>query len=255
MAGAFQVRFSRYAPQCASGLHRHAEARIVLPVWRSMESRYGRRMIPLQPGQALYRPAGEDHVDAYDAPMDCVSLLLPTRESVRVLREPLVIGDPDLAGAAMALRVEAEIGDAASPLVSEGLATLIASIVLNRAPVAARGRPHWIGRVRDRLEDADAEAPTLAELAREAGRAPAHVAATFKAVYGVSAGQYLRRLRLWRVRREIESGACGLAEAAQRHGFSDQSHLTRQFRDLFGVAPGAYARRHGAGQVVRDPQA
>ena len=75
-------------------------------------------------------------------------------------------------------------------------------------------------------------------------REPAHLAATFRRVYGQSVGATLRRLRLEAARRCLEREPdCTLADAALRAGFADQSHFTRHFGRLFGVTPGAYRRR------------
>lgn len=239
----FQVRFSRYLPSCTAGLHCHDEARIILPLCGAFTSDYGRRTIAIAADGALYRPRGQDHVDRYPMLTDCLSLLLPNDASFRVLDEPVVGQHTGLARAARALKAEATGGDAASTLVSEGLAVLIATIVLGRAPLS-EGRPQWIGTVREQLDAAGDTLPSLTELARGVEKDPAYVAATFQRVYGVTVGGYARRLKLWQARDRLDaSPECSLSEIAQDCGFSDQSHFTRQFRYLFGMPPGAYRAR------------
>ena len=207
-----------------------------------MASSYGRRLIPISPGRALYRPVGEDHLDHYDASMDCLSLLLPGNDGLRTLSEPVVIDDTAFARAAWALRMEADASDSASELIAEGLATLVSSVVLHRAPVMERSAPRWIGRVREQLEDSYDAPPSLTQLAHSVDRDPAYVAATFQRVYGASVGSYLRRLRLWQARDKFDADpACGLSDVAQ-----SPAHTGRVIR--VGTAP-----LRSLGRVSRAP--
>jgi AraC-like DNA-binding protein len=243
------MRYSRYLPCCAAGVHQHDEARIVLLIGGAFSSDYGRRTIPIEVGGALYRPRGEDHADRYEASTDCLTLLLPDDGSLRRVSEPVVVRHAALARATRVLRAETEANDAASELVAEGIAILVSTLVLGRAPLTERGAPRWIGSVRERLDNAYDAPPSLAELARGVDRDPAYVAATFRRSYGVSAGAYVRRLKLWQARDRIDGDpSSNLSEVAQDCGFADQSHFTRHFRRLFGITPGAYRGRRGPDQ-------
>jgi transcriptional regulator GlxA family with amidase domain len=60
----------------------------------------------------------------------------------------------------------------------------------------------------------------------------------------MTAGDYVRRLRLWRARDALDCDRdSSLSEIAADCGFADQSHFTRHFRRLFGTTPGAYRLR------------
>lgn len=246
-AGAFRIRYSRYLSACAAGVHQHREARIVLPLRGEFHSDDGRRIFSIDVGEALYRPKEADHSDRYQTPTDCLTLLLPDAGVPRRLDAPIVVRDMALARSALVMRAEVDANDLASELVAEGLAVLISSIVLQRAPQPERGAPRWIGSVREHLDGAGDVLPSLAELSRIVDRDPAYVAATFRRAYGVSVGVYFRRLKLWQARDQIDADPSrSLSEIAQDCGFSDQSHFTRHFRRLIGVAPGAYrSRRRG----------
>ena len=258
-AGAFRLRHGVYLPQCRAGLHRHDEARIVLPTTGGFETRQGRHWLSPRAGEAVYRPRGDEHVDRYAATIECLGLLLPEDGTLPAPRVAFVARGGALAGVATALVDEMAARDAAAPLVREGLALLAATIVLQQRVLVERGAPRWLDIVLERLRDADAQAPTLASLAASVDRDPAHVAATFKRVYGHSVGTAMRRLRLERARTAlVQEPGCDLSALAQRCGFADQSHFTRQFRQLFGVTPGGYRRRqrpaHGGADAVVSPQ-
>lgn len=248
--GGFELRCSVHLPCCRIGAHCHPEARIVLPLQAGFDTRFGRRSLAVSASTAVFRPAGEEHEDSYRVPTTSLSLLLPIDGPAASLGEPFVVRDGAFLTMAQAFCKEMATADAASPLVMEGLALLTTSRVLQQRPLQVKGTPRWIGCVRERLEAEYSRPPTLADLGRMVERDAAHVAATFKRVYGRSAGAYVRDLRLWQARGCLEAEPeCTLCEVAQRCGFADQSHFNRQFRRLFAVTPLQYRERHRARAV------
>lgn len=233
--------------------HAHPEARIVLPLQHVFETRHARRTLAVQHGDALYRPAGEPHADRYGAPVGCVVVLVPAAAGLPCVGSAFVAHRAELLGAARTLQAEMSAVDAAAGLVREGLALLVSTLVLQCRPLTERGSPRWLRSVRERLADPAAGAPTLSELALAVDREPAHVAATFRRVYGQSVGTTFRRVRLEQARACMDAEpACALSEVALRFGFADQSHFNRQFKGLFGVAPGEYRRRRRYGVAQAD---
>ncbi len=63
---------------------------------------------------------------------------------------------------------------------------------------------------------------------------PVYAARAFRRFYGCSPGQLVRRERLARAARSIRSTDEALADIADRCGFSDQSHLTRELKRALG---------------------
>jgi AraC-like DNA-binding protein len=103
-----------------------------------------------------------------------------------------------------------------------------------------------VKKVRDRLADDSAAAPTLAELASIAGLSRYQVLRRFEKVYGVPPHAWLLQRRAERARGLIREGS-GLAAAAAACGFADQSHMTRVFVRHFGFTPGAWRKASGRG--------
>ncbi|MFV0672372.1 AraC family transcriptional regulator [Variovorax sp. tm] len=95
-------------------------------------------------------------------------------------------------------------------------------------------------RARARIADDCVDAPTLAELAREAGLSRYQLLRGFAAAFGLPPHAWLQQCRLSRARRLIAQGRA-LADAAAGAGFADQSHMTRAFVRFLGFTPGAYA--------------
>ena len=100
--------------------------------------------------------------------------------------------------------------------------------------------PAAMERARARIADDCIHAPTLAELAREAGLSRYQLLRGFAAAFGLPPHAWLQQCRLSRARRLIAKGRT-LADAAAGAGFADQSHMTRAFVRFLGFTPGAYA--------------
>lgn len=98
-----------------------------------------------------------------------------------------------------------------------------------------------LARVRQRLSEQLAEAPTLAELAELAGASRFQLLRRFAAAHGCTPHAWLVQQRAERARLLIGQGV-PLAEAAGACGFADQSHMTRTFTRQFGFTPGAWRR-------------
>lgn len=134
--------------------------------------------------------------------------------------------------------------DAFSPLVCAAL-THELMVRAARAPVHRRGGrtpPPWLLRTRELLQDG-ARRPGLTDLAREAGVHPAHLARAFRFHYGCSVGTFVRQIRIEAAARDLAVRGATIAGVASAHGFSDQSHFTRQFRRHMGLTPLEYQRR------------
>jgi AraC-like DNA-binding protein len=96
-------------------------------------------------------------------------------------------------------------------------------------------------------------APALAHLARHFAQ-PLAVAdlaqrcrlrenaftARFRAAYGTTAVQYLRRLRAERAATLLSTTSWGTSRIARACGFGNRTYLARVFREVIGITPGEY---------------
>ena len=92
-------------------------------------------------------------------------------------------------------------------------------------------------------------------LAARAGLSSFQFDQRVRALFGLSAGQYLSRLRIGRACDLLRRTNAPLSELALDCGYADQAAFTRQFHKSVGMAPGAYrlatARRGArAGRLV-----
>ena len=87
---------------------------------------------------------------------------------------------------------------------------------------------------------------TNAAMARKAGMSVRAFERSFVREYGVPPQQYLKRLRIQTACRLLVDTREAIAAIAQRCGFADQSHLTREFRRITGLTPSTYREKYAA---------
>jgi AraC-like DNA-binding protein len=98
-----------------------------------------------------------------------------------------------------------------------------------------------IARAVQRVNEAPAGNPSLADLAAESGVSRFQLLRGFAREVGTTPHAYLVQRKARLARRLLASGTTP-AEAAAIAGFADQSHLTRAFVRHFGITPGSYRR-------------
>jgi AraC-like DNA-binding protein len=80
----------------------------------------------------------------------------------------------------------------------------------------------------------------VGELAKRAGLSPFQFDRRLRALFGLTAGQYLTRARIERACDLLARDSAPISEVAQVCGYSDQAAFTRQFHRSVGLTPRAY---------------
>jgi AraC family transcriptional regulator len=80
----------------------------------------------------------------------------------------------------------------------------------------------------------------LGDPARVAQFSPSKFNRLFKARFGCTPGQYIRRMRIARAQTLMTMYLDPLSQIAAECGFADQSHLTRCFRKVVGESPATW---------------
>ena len=83
----------------------------------------------------------------------------------------------------------------------------------------------------------------LADLARVVHFSPSQFSRTFRAGFGCTPGQYIRRMRIARAQNLMTTSCDLLSRIAAECGFADQSHFNRCFRKLVGESPAMWRAR------------
>jgi AraC-like DNA-binding protein len=82
--------------------------------------------------------------------------------------------------------------------------------------------------------------PSVEELARRAKMSRYQLDRRIRRVFGLTAGQWILKIRLDAAQRLLLQTGVPIAEIAQQAGYADQSAFTRQFRRATGLAPAEY---------------
>jgi AraC family transcriptional regulator len=97
--------------------------------------------------------------------------------------------------------------------------------------------PRWFVRAKERLQEEFRSRIRIADLARDAGVHPVHLARVFRQLEGRTAGDYQQRLQVRAACELLRDPEWTLAAIAAECGFADQSHFTRVLRRMAGITP------------------
>jgi AraC family transcriptional regulator len=196
-------------------------------------------------GSAFTMPAGMWHGARFGAAGAKIVIVRPSTESTPVpscFRRLVELRGRGFNWLAWRLAAELHASDAAAPLAAEGFALeLLAATAREAADDRRGGRPpRWLRPAEELLRARMGEPVGLSEVADAVGVNAAHLARVFRARYGVSVGEFSRRLRLDWAAAEIARDERAIAEIAAEAGFADQSHFTRLFKRHVGTTPARF---------------
>lgn len=246
---------TRYPAGTSLRLHAHAAPYLSFVLSGSYVERVGRTTLSCQHLAVRFHPAGEEHSNAF-GPMGgrCLNLELTPRwrESLERLprtgRTPLIhfsAGGIGLRLARLCVRRKAPMhprGPGDSILEIEGLiAELLAACEVETRRHSAAEKSPAMRRAIDLVDAASARHVSLAEVAAEAGLHPTHFARKFRALVGLTLGEYVRRRRVARAESLFASNPTAtVSRVAAESGFADHAHLTRTFRATTGIVPSVF---------------
>jgi AraC-like DNA-binding protein len=206
---------------------------------------FPRRALELRRASAVAIPQGATHGARFGSAGARILIVRPRNASDPVagcFDRIAELRGRELTWLAWRLAGELRARDAAAPLAAEGFALelLAATTRETRAERTHARPPAWLRAAEELLRARLADRIGLAELAETVGVHPAYLARAFRAHYGLSVGEYGRRLRLAWAAAELAGSETPLAEIASSAGFADQSHFTRVFRRHVGTTPARY---------------
>jgi AraC-like DNA-binding protein len=213
----------------------------------SLVKSFPSRTLSLAPANGLTMPVGATHDARFGRKGARIVIVKPNAVTSRVAHyfdRLAELRGGGLRWLAWRLAAELRASDTAAPLAAEGLALELLAATRRdaRSRRRATGAPSWLDAAEELLRTRLCDCVPLRELADLVGVHPVHLARVFRVHYGVSVGEYGRRLRLEWAAAEVARSDTPLAVIAARAGFADQSHFTRLFRQRIGATPGAYRR-------------
>jgi AraC family transcriptional regulator len=210
-----------------------------------LEKSFRLRTMHLSTACALTMPVAAAHAARFGPKGARIVIVKPKHASRHLggsLERLVQLSVPGLTWLAWRLAGELRAADTAAPLAAAGFALELLATTSRARGFARRPRrpPAWLRSAEELLRARVGDRISLGELAGAVGVHPTHLARAFRAHYGVSVGEYGRRVRLEWAAAEIAGGDTPLAMIAAQAGFADQSHFTRLFKHHVGTTPAQY---------------
>ncbi|MEO1585027.1 MAG: AraC family transcriptional regulator [Planctomycetota bacterium] len=233
--GPWLVAVAHYPPGDGLRWHAHEHASFHLTVGGASRERYWSVERAKLAGTAQYYAPGVGHETSFGPRGATVLHAVCDAERTRAAG---VLDEPDPRPMLDAWRAIGR-GDAASLLEIEDACEALSTSV-GRESAAESTTPGWALRVRQRLFESPEALPTLAELARDAGVHPAHLARTFRDRFRTTVGAFARGRRLQIAADALVTTDRPIASIAIEAGFCDQSHFGRVFGRRYGTTPARF---------------
>lgn len=249
-AGPFQITHKSYSSAFSQGWHEHDRGCIDFVLVGSGTGTYGKDELISVGGQVEYCAAEVRHrFNSGPTGIRTMHIAFPADLPGAIGIDPgLMASSLPFAGAlGPATAILEEILGTPRPdlLLLESLAMRILEDLAGPSGDDG-GRCAWIEEVRSLLIDSPELATSLRDIASIVGRHPSHVSRTFRSAFGLSVGEFGRRVRLTRSAQSLASGKGGsIARVALDHGFCDQAHYANAFRRFVGCSPRQFVRRLG----------
>jgi len=239
---------STYAPQSKTPVHSHETASFTMVISGCYVEHFRRRAFECMPGRVLFRASREQHTDHMSkSGASCLMIELPQDWQTKMSEAGADISaSHQFTPAADFVRQfhrELAMNDSATTLGIQALTLeLICNVVREQNRTSAT--PLWLAQLRKRIDAEFTQKISLADLARDTGHHPAHVARAFRRRYGCSIGEYVRKCRVTHTCEQMRAGE-PLSTVALNAGFSNQAHFSRVFRAVVGMTPKEYLALSG----------
>jgi AraC-like DNA-binding protein/ABC-type Fe3+-citrate transport system substrate-binding protein len=120
---------------------------------------------------------------------------------------------------------------------------LIFFIIQNKNTTVEKDTLMYIEETRLFIESHFHENLSIESLATKAVISPKYFSALFKKVYGISASEYITKLRVDKAKLFLAKGQDKIRDIAKQVGYSDEYYLSRKFKQVVGISPSTYRKR------------
>jgi AraC family transcriptional regulator len=230
--------------------HSHERAYVKLVLAGTYPETYENRTRLCQPSAVIFHPAGELHSEHFGSEGGRTFSVefgprvhrgIPDSLNPLLDRAAAFQGGP-VAWLAFRLYDEFRNSDIFSALAVEGLTLELIAMAGRSEATPTQPPPVWLARAVEIVRTHFSGHLSLTYVAREVGVHPVHLARAFRCHMHCSVGEYIRRVRVDYVCRQLSKSPRSLAEIALDAGFADQSHLSRTFKRVTGLPPAAFRR-------------
>lgn len=231
--------------------HAHENSYFCFVIQGIYTERYGSREVVCRPSALTFRPSEQTHESLVHGIDTRVFVLEISSQWIERLRaDSLTLESAPESCGSVSTRIcsglirEFNKTDSAAKLAIEGLAL---ELLAEGARLCSKGigtLPPWLRQAREMIFEHFPEALKLTQIAAEVGVHPVYLATAFRQKFGVSIGEFIRRLRVEHACAELTKGELSLSAIALQAGFVDQSHFSKTFKSYMGMTPANYRKNN-----------
>lgn len=83
----------------------------------------------------------------------------------------------------------------------------------------------------------------ISDICEKINLAPSTLTRKFRKETGMSVGEYIDKLIMFRAERALISSDCSILEISEEFGFCDQFYFSRRFKEKYGISPREYRKK------------
>jgi AraC family transcriptional regulator len=249
-------RQSLYQAGAALQRHYHDSTWVVLAFAGSFSLTIRSRETMFAPRSLFYLPAGEMHANVFGSQGAGIFITAVDPDWIGNRLEianadadcPRIAPPGYLNGLALKMYKEFKSPDALSDLIVEGAFLELLGRWFRAGLDRPSDAPGWMRRVKALLQDSFRDPVSLNDVSQVAGVHPSHVAREFHRIYGMTVGDYIRKLRVEFVAERLihpHKDTPSLTDLALGAGFSSHAHMAAMFKRVTGMTPTEYRKAHG----------
>ena len=245
----FTLTEMAFNAHCRLPRHVHENSYFCFVLQGFYTERYANREVLCRPSGLTFRAPYQVHEDlVHDAESRVFVLELSPRWIERLRVDSLTLESSIEIYGGPATRLCARLygefhkNDSAAKLAVEGLALELLAETARQPSIRIGAAPPWLTKAREMIREHFSETLKLTDIAADVGVHPVYLATAFRQKFGLTVGEFVRRLRIEHACAELTKGELPLAAIASQAGFADQSHFSKAFKLYVGMTPTCYRR-------------
>lgn len=243
----FILTEAAFDPNSRLPRHAHENSYFCFSLQGVYTERYGNREVVCRPSALTFRSSAQTHEALVHNAKTRVFMLEISPDWIERLRaDSLTLeGTFDFYGGAVTklgarLNREFHKTDSSAKLAIEGLALELLAQAARQPSYRIGAAPAWLRQAREMVSEHFSENLKLTQIAAGVGVHPVYLAAAFRQKFGVTIGEFVRKLRIEQACAQLNKPELTLPTIALQAGFADQSHFSKVFKAYVGLTPREY---------------
>lgn len=243
----FILTEAAFDPHSRLPRHAHENSYFCFGLQGAYTERYGKREVVCRPSALTFRSSAQTHEAlVHNAATRVFVLEISPNWIERLRADSLKLESAfefyggTLPRLCARLNREFHKNDSAAKLAIEGLALELLAEAARQPSHAIGAAPPWLRQAREMIIEHFSETLKLTQIAAEVGVHPVYLATAFRQKFGITVGEFVRRLRIEHACAQLKKERLPLSAIALQAGFSDQSHFSKVFKSYLGMTPREY---------------